>query len=101
MRSEELERVSCRKSEPIGSSPILEASLTDVIQSVRAQGLEGLVAKRRRTKYEPTGTRVLPKGNAFEGGFRDTLQCYGRSLCPTPLPFRSAAAVAFSAVIRA
>jgi ATP-dependent DNA ligase len=31
----------------------LEASLSDLIQSVRAQGLEGLVAKRRDSRYEP------------------------------------------------
>jgi len=32
---------------------LLEASLKDLIQSVKAQGLEGLVAKRRDSKYEP------------------------------------------------
>jgi len=31
---------------------VLEASLSDLIQSIRAQGLEGLVAKRANTKYE-------------------------------------------------
>jgi ATP-dependent DNA ligase len=40
-------------ADPIRYSPILEASLPDLIRSVRAQGLEGLVAKRRDTKYEP------------------------------------------------
>ena len=39
--------------EPIRYSPVLEASLKDLIQSVKAQGLEGLVAKRRDSKYEP------------------------------------------------
>jgi ATP-dependent DNA ligase len=39
--------------EPIRYSPLLEASLKDLIQSVKAQGLEGLVAKRRASKYEP------------------------------------------------
>src|ERR1035438_5942220 len=34
-------------------SPILEASLPDLIRSVKAQGLEGLVAKRRNSSYEP------------------------------------------------
>jgi DNA ligase D-like protein (predicted ligase) len=40
-------------TEPIRYSPILEASLKDLIQSAKAQGLEGLVAKRRNSKYEP------------------------------------------------
>ena len=38
--------------EPIRSSPELDASLPDLITSVRAQGLEGLVAKRRDSAYE-------------------------------------------------
>ena len=42
-----------RMLEPIRYSPVLEASLKDLIQSVNAQGLEGLVAKRRDSKYEP------------------------------------------------
>jgi bifunctional non-homologous end joining protein LigD len=33
--------------------PILKGSLQALIQSVKAQGLEGLVAKRRNSKYEP------------------------------------------------
>ena len=40
-------------SEPIRYSPHLRASLEDLIQSVKAQGLEGLVAKRAGSKYEP------------------------------------------------
>jgi bifunctional non-homologous end joining protein LigD len=39
--------------EPIRYSPELKASLKDLIQSVKAQGLEGLVAKSRDSKYEP------------------------------------------------
>jgi DNA ligase D-like protein (predicted ligase) len=39
--------------DPIRYSPILEASLSDLIRSVKAQGLEGLVAKRRDSRYEP------------------------------------------------
>ena len=39
--------------DPIRYSPILEASLADLIRSVKAQGLEGLVAKRRDSRYEP------------------------------------------------
>jgi bifunctional non-homologous end joining protein LigD len=40
-------------NEPIRKSPELEASLADLIQSVKAQGLEGLVAKRRDFRCEP------------------------------------------------
>jgi bifunctional non-homologous end joining protein LigD len=32
---------------------MLDASLPDLIQAVKAQGLEGLVAKRRDSRYEP------------------------------------------------
>jgi bifunctional non-homologous end joining protein LigD len=39
-------------AEPIRYSPILDATLRALIQSVKAQGLEGLVAKRRDSKYE-------------------------------------------------
>jgi DNA ligase D-like protein (predicted ligase) len=39
-------------SEPIRYSPELKASLVDLVQSVEAQGLEGLVAKLRDSKYE-------------------------------------------------
>jgi DNA ligase D-like protein (predicted ligase) len=39
--------------EPIRYSPVLEGSLKDLILSVKAQGLEGLVANCRDSKYEP------------------------------------------------
>src|SRR5580698_6742096 len=39
-------------ADPIRYSPILEASLPALIRSVKAQGLEGLVAKRRDSRYE-------------------------------------------------
>jgi bifunctional non-homologous end joining protein LigD len=39
--------------EPVRCSPVLEASLSDLIPSIRAQGLEGLVAKRANSRYEP------------------------------------------------
>lgn len=39
--------------EPIRESPVLEASLAELILAVRAQGLEGLVAKRLDSRYEP------------------------------------------------
>ena len=40
-------------ADPIRYSPILEASLPNLIRSVKEQGLEGLVAKRSDSKYEP------------------------------------------------
>ena len=40
-------------ADPIRYSPILEGTLKDLIHSVKTQGLEGLVAKRRESKYEP------------------------------------------------
>jgi DNA ligase D-like protein (predicted ligase) len=46
-------RVLPRLAEPIRYSPELKESLADLIRSVRAQGLEGLVAKRRDSRYEP------------------------------------------------
>jgi DNA ligase D-like protein (predicted ligase) len=48
-----LRRVLSKLADPIRESPELEASLLDLIQSVKAQGLEGLVAKRRDSRYEP------------------------------------------------
>jgi bifunctional non-homologous end joining protein LigD len=45
-------RVLPKLSEPIRYSPVLEAKLKDLIHSVKAQGLEGLVAKRRDSLYE-------------------------------------------------
>jgi hypothetical protein len=39
--------------EPIRYSPILSGSLKDLIHSVKAQKLEGLIAKRCDSKYEP------------------------------------------------
>lgn len=45
--------MSCQRGGPIRYSPILEGTLKDLIDSVKAQGLEGLVAKRRDSKYEP------------------------------------------------
>jgi len=40
-------------ADPVRYSPVLEASLSGLIHSVKQQGLEGLVAKRRDSKYEP------------------------------------------------
>lgn len=39
-------------AEPVRQSPELDASLPDLIRSVKAEGLEGLVAKRRDSRYE-------------------------------------------------
>jgi ATP-dependent DNA ligase len=40
-------------ADPIRYSPILDAPLDALIRSVKDQGLEGLIAKRRSSKYEP------------------------------------------------
>ena len=40
-------------ADPIRYSPILDAPLEALIRSVKDQGLEGLIAKRRGSKYEP------------------------------------------------
>ena len=40
-------------AEPVRESPILDACLNDLVAAVRAQGLEGLVAKRLDSRYEP------------------------------------------------
>lgn len=47
------EHVLPKLADPIRYSPILEGSLKDLVRSVKAQGLEGLVAKRRDSGYEP------------------------------------------------
>lgn len=47
------EHVLPHLADPIRYSPILEGSLKNLIDSVKAQGLEGLVAKRRDSRYEP------------------------------------------------
>ena len=46
-------QVLSKLADPIRESPELEASLPELIRSVKAQGLEGLVAKRRDSRYEP------------------------------------------------
>lgn len=46
-------KVLPKLSEPVRSSPQLHADLEQLIASVKAQGLEGLVAKRLDSKYEP------------------------------------------------
>jgi bifunctional non-homologous end joining protein LigD len=39
--------------EPIRYSPVLHGGLAELIRSVKAQGLEGLVGKNRNSRYEP------------------------------------------------
>lgn len=46
-------KILSRLGEPIRYSTELNAKLSDLIRSVREQGLEGLVAKRRNSVYEP------------------------------------------------
>jgi ATP-dependent DNA ligase len=46
-------RVLVKLDEPIRESPELKATLPALIRSVKANGLEGLVAKRRDSRYEP------------------------------------------------
>jgi DNA ligase D-like protein (predicted ligase) len=46
-------RVLPTLAEPVRYTGELQASLRDLIHSVKAQGLEGLVAKRRNSHYEP------------------------------------------------
>jgi bifunctional non-homologous end joining protein LigD len=47
------ERVLPELDEPIRYSQELQAGLQDLIQAVKAQGFEGLVAKNRTKRYEP------------------------------------------------
>jgi len=47
------ERVLAKLREPIRESPELNAGLQDLIRSVKEHGLEGLVAKRCDSRYDP------------------------------------------------
>ncbi len=47
------QKVLPKLGEPIRYSPELPGSIADLVQSVKAQRLEGLVAKRRDSRYEP------------------------------------------------
>ena len=47
------EHVLAKLDGPIRESPELNAGLPDLVRSVKAHGLEGLVAKRRDSRYEP------------------------------------------------
>ena len=46
-------KVLPKLTEPVRYTPPLDANLQVLIASVKAQGLEGLVAKRRDSRYEP------------------------------------------------
>jgi DNA ligase D-like protein (predicted ligase) len=45
-------KVLSKLAEPIRQAPVLNANLDALIESVKAQGFEGLVAKRRDSQYE-------------------------------------------------
>jgi ATP-dependent DNA ligase len=47
------EKIVSNLADPVRFSTDLDASLPDLIQSVKAARLEGLVAKRRDSAYEP------------------------------------------------
>lgn len=53
VRRKLLQDVLAQLDEPIRESPELDASLPDLIRSVKEHELEGLVAKRRDRMYEP------------------------------------------------
>ena len=46
-------KVLPRLKEPVRYSATIDAALPDLIRSVEAAGLEGLVAKKRQSRYEP------------------------------------------------
>src|SRR5918994_6450794 len=47
------QKVLSKLSEPVRYATSLDAALPVLVQSVKAQGFEGLVAKRRNSVYEP------------------------------------------------
>jgi bifunctional non-homologous end joining protein LigD len=46
-------KVLPKLKEPVRNSPELKGRMVDLVQSIKAQGLEGLIAKRRDSRYEP------------------------------------------------
>ncbi len=52
-RRELLDALLAEAGDPIRNSAILTASAQDVIEAVKQQGLEGIIAKRSNSKYEP------------------------------------------------
>jgi ATP-dependent DNA ligase len=51
-------------AEPVREAPRFDAALADLIAAVRAQGLEGLVAKRLDSVYEPGALRGVAEDAA-------------------------------------
>jgi len=47
------QKVLSKIGEPIRYSPALSGSISDLVQLAKAQGLEGLVATRRDSRYKP------------------------------------------------
>src|SRR5262249_24311435 len=78
------EKVLPHLGDPIRESPILEASLPDLIAAVRAQGLEGLVAKRLDSPYEPYAGRTR---SGFTPASRENLWRSFRGLERAACPF--------------
>ena len=77
-------RVLSKLADPIRESPELEATLPELIQSVKAQGLEGLEAKRRHSRYEPgqrsgawRKTRVNQGQEFVIGGYTPSARSFG------------------------
>lgn len=56
-RRELLESVLAEAKSPIALSERIEGSLSDALEDVRARGLEGLIAKKRESRYEGKRTR--------------------------------------------
>jgi hypothetical protein len=60
------QRIVPKLTESVRYVGTLDASLRDLVHSVKAQGLEGLVAKRRDSRYEPglrSGAWMKMRGN--------------------------------------
>ena len=47
------QKVMAKLKEPVLYSPALEASVADLVRSVKAQGLEGIGAKRKDSRFGP------------------------------------------------
>jgi ATP-dependent DNA ligase len=47
------QKILPKLSEPIKYSAVLDSELADLVQSVKRLGLEGLIAKRKDSRYEP------------------------------------------------
>ncbi len=62
------EEVLSKLEGPIRRSPVLPGKLSDLVQSVRAQNLEGLIAKRKDSFYEPGLEVRLVEEDAHQSG---------------------------------